>query len=166
VENNEFHTVRGYQLLEQKKRILTSAMEDYLEMIYRNSIDEGYIRMSTLAELLHVKAASASRMVQRLGELGFLIYKKYGIIVLSEDGKAIGEYLLKRHRIIENFLRLISCEDNLLQQTELMEHDLTPNTVCRINIMNSFFTDNIEIYEHFLEYQTTRPLTVSTCDYV
>ena len=72
------------------KRHLTSSMEDYLEMIYRRIIEEGYIRLNVLAQLLNVKAASATRMVQRLGELGFLIYKKYGIIMLSESGKEIG----------------------------------------------------------------------------
>jgi len=36
MENSEFHTVRGYQLIEQEKKLLTSAMEDYLEMIFRN----------------------------------------------------------------------------------------------------------------------------------
>jgi len=30
--NKGFHTVRGYQLMEQDHRLLTSAMEDYLEM--------------------------------------------------------------------------------------------------------------------------------------
>jgi len=35
MENSEFHTVRGYQLIEQEKKLLTSAMEDYLEMIFR-----------------------------------------------------------------------------------------------------------------------------------
>ncbi|MDD3173905.1 MAG: metal-dependent transcriptional regulator, partial [Herbinix sp.] len=133
--NTDFHTVRGYQLLEQNKNKLTSAMEDYLEMIYRNSLEEGYIRINLLAELLNVKAASASRMVQKLGELGLLNYKKYGIIILSENGKEIGEYLLERHHIIENFLITISCKDDLLQQTELMEHNINPLTVHKINIL-------------------------------
>jgi DtxR family transcriptional regulator, Mn-dependent transcriptional regulator len=150
--NNEFHTVRGYQLLEENKKNLTSAMEDYLEMIYRNSIKDGYIRINTLADLLNVRAASASRMVQKLGELGFLIYKKYGIIMLSENGKEIGNYLLERHRIIENFLKLINCDDDLLQQTELMEHNITPKTVNKIDILNNFFK-NKEIYNAYLEYQ-------------
>jgi hypothetical protein len=46
-EIQEFHTVRGYQLLEQHRKILTPAMEDYLEMIYRNSLVKGYIRINT-----------------------------------------------------------------------------------------------------------------------
>lgn len=150
--NTDFHTVRGYQLLEQNKNKLTSAMEDYLEMIYRNSLEEGYIRINLLAELLNVKAASASRMVQKLGELGLLNYKKYGIIILSENGKEIGEYLLERHHIIENFLITISCKDDLLQQTELMEHNINPLTVHKINILINFFSENMDILDGFQEY--------------
>ncbi len=153
VINNEFYTVRGYQLLEQNKSKLTSAMEDYLEMIYRNSLKEGYIRINILAELLNVKAASATRMVQKLAALGLLIYKKYGIIMLSESGKEIGEYLLKRHHIIENFLKILGCEDDLLQQTELMEHSLNPKTVHKMNVFNTFFSDNSDILESLREYQ-------------
>ena len=159
VNNNEFHTVRGYQLLEQNKNKLTSSMEDYLEMIYRNSLEDGYIRINLLAELLHVKAASASRMVQKLGEIGLLNYKKYGIIILSENGKKIGEYLLERHHIIENFLKIISCEDDLLEQTELMEHNINPFTVHKINILNNFFSDNKNISDSFQEYQKNNPST-------
>lgn len=151
--NNEFHTVRGYQLLEENRNKLTSAMEDYLEMIYRNSLEEGYIRINVLAQLLNVRAASASRMVQRLGELGLLIYKKYEIIILSDYGRKIGEYLLERHNIIENFLKILSCEDDLLQQTELIEHNMNSSTVYKINILTSFLVDNKELLECFHEYQ-------------
>jgi Mn-dependent DtxR family transcriptional regulator len=153
VNNNEFHTVRGYQLLEQNKDKLTSSMEDYLEMIYRYSLEDGYIRINLLAQLLHVKAASASRMVQKLGEIGLLNYKKYGIIILSENGKKIGEYLLERHHIIENFLKIISCEDDLLEQTELMEHNINPQTVHKINTLINFFDINKNIANNFKEYQ-------------
>lgn len=151
--NNEFHTVRGYQLLEQNNNKITSAMEDYLEMIYRNSLEDGYIRINLLADQLHVRAASASRMVQKLGEMGFLIYKKYGIIILSENGKKLGEYLLERHHIIESFLKLLSCEGDLLQQTELMEHNINPRTVAKINILNRFFNTNKGLMDTFLDYQ-------------
>lgn len=149
MENGEFHTVRGYQLLEPTHKNLTSAMEDYLEMIYRNSIKEGYIRINILAGMLHVSAASASRMVQRLSELGLLNYKKYGIIILSENGRKIGEFLLERHRIIENFLSLIGCDEDLLQQTELMEHSINGSTLNKLLILNHFLFDNKELYEQY-----------------
>jgi len=151
--DNQFHTVRGYQLLEMNKNKLTPAMEDYLEMIYRYSRQEGYIRINDLARLLNVRAASATRMVQRLGELGLLIYKRYGIIMLSDYGRKIGEYLLERHGIIESFLRIIGCEEDLLKQTELIEHNISSSTLYRLDTLTSFFKENEEILNSFRIYQ-------------
>ena len=82
-DNKKFHTVRGYQILDQNKKLLTSGMEDYLEMIYRNSLVDGYMRINTLSELLNVQASSTTKMVQKLTTLGLLDYKKYGIIFLT-----------------------------------------------------------------------------------
>lgn len=151
--DNQFHTVRGYQLLEMNKNKLTPAMEDYLEMIYRYNRQEGYIRINDLARLLNVRAASATRMVQRLGELGLLIYKRYGIIMLSDYGRKIGEYLLERHGIIESFLRIIGCEEDLLKQTELIEHNISSSTLYRLDTLTSFFKENEEILNSFRIYQ-------------
>lgn len=156
--NNGFHTVRGYQLLEQSKGQLTPAMEDYLEMIYRGGIKEGYVRINTLADMLNVRPASASKMVQKLNAIGLLIYKKFGIIQLNESGREIGEYLLKRHQIIENLLKHIGCENNLLQEIELIEHNMAPITVHKINILNNFFSENTDVFERFQEYRGVKDL--------
>ncbi len=153
MNNKGFHTVRGYQLLEQNKRLLTSAMEDYLEMICRNSLQDGYIRINKLAELLNVKASSASKMVQKLGELGMLKYEKYGIIILTDSGKEIGEYLLERHKIIEEFLSFLECGDDVLIQTELIEHNINASTVENLKILNTFFECNEEIAEKYRGYK-------------
>lgn len=152
--NHEFHTVRGYQLLEQKKQHLTSAMEDYLEMIYRNSIEEGYIRIGKLATLLNVKAPSASKMVKKLSEMGLLIFEKYGIIILNEDGREIGRYLLNRHLHLEEFFHLIGCEENILQLTELIEHAVNPQLLKKINILSEFFLVHPECMQKFNEYRS------------
>lgn len=135
----KFYTVRGYQLLGQDNRLLTSAMEDYLEMIYRSSFQEGYIRINTLAELLNVKPSSATKMVQKLANLDLLDYKKYGIISLTENGREIGKFLLNRHNIIEKFLKTIGVRENILVETELIEHNISVNTLNNINVLNKFF---------------------------
>ena len=150
--DNEFHTVRGYQLLRQGNKLLTSAMEDYLEMIYRNIEGEGYIRINELAEKLNVRASSATKMVQKLGELGFIKYKRYGIIEVTESGKELGEYLLKRHKIIEQFLSMIGITDNLLVETELIEHYISTNTLRRLEILNKFFLSSPELLRRLRGY--------------
>ncbi|MGE5613294.1 MAG: metal-dependent transcriptional regulator [Bacillota bacterium] len=154
--NKGFHTVRGYQLLEQNKRLLTPAMEDYLEMICRYSLKDGFIRINRLAELLNVKASSATKMVQKLGKLGMLNYEKYGIVVLTESGKEIGEFLLDRHRTIEEFMRFLGCGDDVLVQTELIEHNMNPGTVKNIKILNCFFSCNKQLAVFFVEFKKRR----------
>lgn len=154
-DNREFHTVRGYQLLEQKKGLLTPAMEDYLEMIYRGSLEEGYLRINKLAEVLNVQASSATKMVQKLSGLGLLNYQKYGIIILTDKGKQIGEFLLKRHHIIETFLRTIGNSQNVLAETELIEHNISIHTLQTIDLFNKFFATNPGFMEKFERFKET-----------
>lgn len=151
-ELSKFHTVRGYQLLAQNKKLLTSAMEDYLEMIYRNSLTEGYMRINTISELLNVAAPSATKMVQKLTKLGLLDYKKYGIISLTENGREIGKFLLERHNITEKFLENLGVVEDVLTETELIEHNISAATLAKINIFNYFFDENPIMSSKYHEY--------------
>lgn len=151
-EISKFHTVRGYQLLSQNKKLLTSSMEDYLEMIYRNSLKEGYMRINTISELLNVAAPSATKMIQKLTKLGLIDYKRYGIIFLTENGREIGKFLLERHNIIENFLRNLGVEDDILTQTELIEHNLSETTLLKVSLFNKFLAQNPDLVNKYREF--------------
>ncbi len=152
-DKGKFHTVRGYELLNQEKKMLTSAMEDYLEMIYRNISEDGYLRVNTLAQLLNVQASSATKMVQKLAHMGLLEYQRYGIILLTGKGRDIGNFLLNRHRIIEAFLMLLGTNDNLLVETELIEHNISKETLNKIELLNRFFEQNPDVMQRFEEYK-------------
>jgi len=168
-DTREFHTVRGYQLLEQKKKLLTPAMEDYLEMIFRNSLIEGYMRINMLSGLLNVQAPSATKMVQKLTQAGLLNYKRYGIIFLTNDGKEIGKFLLERHNIIEKFLKYLGVKENLLVETELIEHNISASTLRRFELLNGFFNNNPEILQKFEEFTDIickqKPEDINKCDH-
>lgn len=151
----KFHTVRGYQLLKQNKKLLTPAMEDYLEMIYRNSLTEKYIRINKLSEMLNVQAPSATKMVQKLTHLGLLDYKRYGIIFLTENGTEIGKFLLLRHNIIKTFFENLGVKDNLLVETELVEHNISDSTLQNMDSMNKFFKTNPDILKNFEKFKNT-----------
>lgn len=151
--NQDFHTVRGYQLLNQEDRLLTSAMEDYLEMIYRSISANGYLRIHTLSEMLNVKPSSATKMVQKLTELELVDYKKYGIILLTQKGEKLGKFLLNRHNIIEKFLKTIGINESLLLETELIEHNISAGTLQNIEQLNLFLEMNPEIVKKFEEFK-------------
>jgi DtxR family Mn-dependent transcriptional regulator len=153
MQHDDFHMVRGYQLLAQEDKLLTPAMEDYLEMIYRNIREDGYMRINTLSEMLHVKPSSATKMVQKLTELALLDYKKYGIIFLTERGRKIGEFLLYRHNTIEKFLKCIGTGDNLLTETELIEHNISSDTLRNIDLLTRFLDMHPEIVCEFERYK-------------
>jgi len=150
----EFRTVRGYQLINQQEGHLTPAMEDYLEMTYRLCLQHGYTRVGTISLELHVKPSSASKMVSRLVDLGYLAYDPYESILLTKIGRERGAYLLDRHNTVAKFLQLIGCEDPL-EETELVEHSLSPLTVSRLNTLLAFFQSDSDIQKDYEEFKTS-----------
>lgn len=71
--------MKGYDL--HGDGVLTSAMEDYIEMVSRLS-QSGDVRARELAGMLHVRASSVTKMVQHLTALGYFNSEKYGKMVL------------------------------------------------------------------------------------
>ncbi len=129
----EFFTMKGYV---EHTHGLSASMEDYLEMIYRLSINGKIIRISELASNLHVRPPSASKMAYLLKNSGFILFQKYGYISLTEKGKNTGEYLLYRHETIHRFLCLLNQSDNELEQTEKIEHYINAKTVQNLAHLN------------------------------
>ena len=151
--NSDFRTVRGYQLVKKREGQLTPALEDYLEMTYRLCAQNDYARIGKLSELLHVKPSSASKMISKLANLGYLRCDRYEIIQLTDSGREIGEYLLRRHKTAESFLELIGSA-NPLEEAELIEHSLSVPTVAALDILNAFFACDTEVYERFVAFKT------------
>ena len=150
---NDFHTARGYENINLNEKLLTPSMEDYLEMIYRCSQSEAFIKLNKLAQKLNVRDSSASKMMKKLGELGFIKYEPYGVISLTEEGRNIGEFLLERHNIIADFLRNIGVKEEVLIETELIEHVISSETVEKINILNRFLSSDREAKEKFEKFK-------------
>lgn len=150
-----FRTVRGYQLLENHKNKLTASLEDYLEMIVRGIRKDGYIRVNTLADQLHVKPPSASKMIQKLQELGFIDYEKYGVIRLTEQGEEIGAYLLWRHNVVLRFFTMLSPDSQKKRfvEAELAEHIFSRGTVQSLEDLLCFFKEHPDCYDAFQTYR-------------
>ncbi|WP_313076928.1 metal-dependent transcriptional regulator [Lacrimispora sp.] len=135
---DNFYTLKGYSLLEQTK--ITSSMEDYLEMICRLQHGEQPVRIKELAECLHVKPSSASKMASNLKSQGLVEFEKYGTVSLTEDGMQLGEYLLFRHEVLHRFFCYINQNTDELEQVEKVEHFMNPQTVYNIQKWMNKFT--------------------------
>ncbi|MCB2294390.1 Fur family transcriptional regulator [Clostridium algoriphilum] len=151
---NDFYTLNGY--MKKEKKFLTPSMEDYLEMIYRLSLDTGFTRVNELSNALNVQPPSATNMVHKLAELKLLKYIKYGVLELEEDGKKFGKELLNRHNTIESLLRILDVsESDILEETEKIEHTISNKTTKCFQDFVQFIKDNPQILINFKTYRKT-----------
>lgn len=133
--SSEFYTFKGYQ--NNSKNELSATMEDYLEMIYRLMTTQSVVRIKELSSQLNVKPSSASKTVQQLKELGYILYEKYDYIVLTKKGETEGSYLLYRHNVLDRFLRTLNHTEDELEQVEKIEHFFNKATIENIRELTS-----------------------------
>ncbi|MFF2753875.1 transcriptional regulator MntR [Psychrobacillus sp. NPDC058041] len=132
----------------------TPSMEDHIEQIYMLIEQKGYARVSDIAEALSVLPSSVTKMVQKLDKDGFLIYEKYRGLTLTQKGLKMGKKLVKRHDLLEDFLRIIGVkEENIYKDVEGIEHHLSWNSIDRISDLVLFLDENPSIQSKLLETQ-------------
>ncbi len=118
-------------------------MEDYIEQIYLLIEEKGYARVSDIAENLSVHPSSVTKMVQKLDKDNYLIYEKYRGLSLTSKGKKIGQRLVYRHELLEQFLRVIGVkEDTIYEDVEGIEHHLSWESIDRIVDLVQFFEED------------------------
>lgn len=160
IKNQDFYTFNGY--IKKDDKILTASMEDYVEMIYRLSIDKGFTRINDLANALNVQPPSATKMVQKLSELKLANYEKYGLVLLTEFGNKLGKALLERHNVVEKLLRLLGVSNSVLEETERIEHSINEETLKCIHEFLNFVEGDSDIKNKFENYKKLKnPFTES-----
>ncbi|RCW65392.1 transcriptional regulator MntR [Saliterribacillus persicus] len=121
----------------------TPTMEDYIEQIYILMETKGYARVSAIAEALQVQPSSVTKMVQKLDKDNYLNYEKYQGLILTAKGKKIGQRLVYRHELLEQFLKIIGVDDeNIYTDVEGIEHHLSWNSIDRIGDVVQYFEEN------------------------
>ncbi|CCF15652.1 iron dependent repressor, N-terminal DNA binding domain protein [Brevibacillus laterosporus GI-9] len=118
-------------------------MEDYLERIYSLIDTKGYARVSDIAEALEVHPSSVTKMVQKLDKDNYLVYEKYRGLVLTAKGKKVGKRLVRRHALLEDFLKLIGVDQDLIyKDVEGIEHHLSWESIASIEYLVQFLKED------------------------
>lgn len=132
----------------------TISMEDYIERIYLLIDEKGYARVSDIAEALNVHPSSVTKMIQKLDKDKYLVYEKYRGFMLTPKGKKLGQRLVYRHELLEDFLKAIGVnEENIYEDVEGIEHHLSWNALDRIGDLVQFFQEKSERIEELQEIQ-------------
>ena len=73
---------------------------------------------------------------------------------LEENGKLLGSELLKRHNIIESFIKIIGVDEtNALEETEKIEHTVSTKTIECIDEFINFIGENPDVIMRYYEYR-------------
>ena len=85
---------------------LTHAIEDYLKTIYDLSQMGGRAATSQIAEVLEVRPASVTGMLQKLAAATppLVDYQKHRGVALTPEGEKVALETIRHHRLLETFL--------------------------------------------------------------
>ena len=113
---------------------MTQNREDYIKAIFKIAEREREVSNQKIADSLGVSRASASEMVRKLIQEGFVLAEGRQLS-LSAEGQRIAKRILSRHRLWESFLmtKLEYKEAEVHEQAELLEHISDEKLMERLN---------------------------------
>jgi DtxR family Mn-dependent transcriptional regulator len=119
----------------------SSTVENYLKAIYAGEgrLDPGQrlVPMGQLAAALGVAPGTATTMVKALTESGLVEYEPYNGVRLSPAGQKLAALVLRRHRLIEQFLVQVMGMrwDEVHDEAEQLEHVMSDRLIERMDEM-------------------------------
>ncbi|PAB58646.1 metal-dependent transcriptional regulator [Anaeromicrobium sediminis] len=132
--------------------MLSPSLEDYLEEIYNLSKANNLIRVRDIGNRLNVSSPSVVKALIKLNNEGYVEYKKYHEILLTKEGERLGELLVRRNKILQEFLKVINSDCNKEKEAEAMEHYLSSPTIKAIEKFVEFMKKEKDITEKFKKY--------------
>jgi len=111
----------------------TPAMEDYLEAIFNLDREKRVVRVRDIAKKLGVRMPTVTSMLKTLSKRELVDYEKYEYLELTDNGRAIGKEIHRRHCVLRSFLTDILNIDYEIADEEAckMEHAVSTSTLDR-----------------------------------
>ncbi len=127
----------------------TATVEDYLKRIYLEQAGSagtanraadgdaagGLVAMGQLARVVGVAPGTATAMVKALADSGLVNYEPYAGVRLTDHGEKLALHVLRRHRLIEQFLVEVLDMDwsEVHPEAERLEHAISDRLLERID---------------------------------
>ncbi|MGO1469180.1 MAG: metal-dependent transcriptional regulator [Tissierella sp.] len=124
---------------------MTGNREDYIKAIYELGGEKNRIGTKDIASALKISQPSVSEMLKKLVEEGYIEYKVYKGVKLTEKGRKEALHIKKRHLLWEVFLveKLGYDWEDVHEEAEVLEHITSPQLEERL--------------EKYLDYPTICP---------
>lgn len=120
--------------MKNENYVMTSSLEDYLEAVFVLSKQKNNVRLTDIAEYLGVSKPSVNRAINTLTQNGFLEHVTYGDIVITPEGESYAANVLRRHKLIKQFLiNELGVDEKIAEYDACqMEHVMSPVTIDKL----------------------------------
>lgn len=133
---------------ESKKSSSSPRVEDYLEVISELVEQRGYAATLDISRYMGVSAPSATKMLHRLDETGYLEYEKYHGIRLTAKGRDLAETIRQKHSTLLEFFEIIGVDhETANHDAEGIEHHLSPKTTKQLRGFIALLRSNQALLE-------------------
>ncbi len=115
---------------------MSVSTENFLKSIYQLKHDFGAkASSSNVASQLNISHAAVTDMAKKLSARGFIIYRKYKEISLTQAGTERALSIIRRHRLWETFLsHVLSLQpDDVHKEAEMLEHQTSDYLLQKID---------------------------------
>ena len=125
--------------------MVSRIIEDYIETIYDLENSYGSASTGDIASKLDIKPASATEMMQKLSEMGYVKYEPYHGVSLTAKGNKIAKDLMQRHRTLAEFLIIMGVDEETAESDACqIEHNVTSKTMKRLTKFVDFIQSTPE----------------------
>jgi len=137
-----------------------SRAEDYIEAIHTLSMGKGFAKVMEISELLNVKPATVSEMLEKLSKMGYVEYRKRSHVKLTEKGIRKAMRLIEKRNILTKFLKTLGVSEDVAERDACaLEHVLHPETLRQLRNFVRFVESSPAVnprwLEHFREFCRT-----------
>ena len=120
----------------------TSVKENYLKALYSLHENGQDINITELSKKLGVSKPTVNNMIKSMEEQGWVVYRKYKPVELTEKGQKEAALIIRKHRLTEVFLTQIMGFgwEEVHEVAEQMEHIKSPKFFDRMDEMLNYPT--------------------------
>ncbi|NCT10250.1 MAG: metal-dependent transcriptional regulator [Flavobacteriia bacterium] len=116
--------------------MFSQSEENYLKAIFHlTTAEKNGISTNAIAEKLATKPSSVTDMIRKLSDKKVVSYKKYYGVALTNSGRKIAAYIVRKHRLWEVFLvdKLDFSWDEVHDVAEQLEHIQSPKLIQQLD---------------------------------
>ena len=116
--------------------MITSGLEDYLELIYNTISQNKEIKAIDIANKFNISRPSVSEALIRLADLDLIIYEGRKGIKITQKGIEQARKIIKKHKILSDFfINVLKIDKNLAEKNACkIEHVIDDELIEKIKL--------------------------------